>query len=40
MFVDKDLRYRVVEKMTVVVDNILECVTIWNMVWKKRKMSL
>jgi len=28
LYVDKDLNYKVVEKMSMVVDNLLECVTI------------
>lgn len=33
---DKDLNYKVVEKMSMVVDNLLECVTIEIRIEKKK----
>ncbi len=37
LFVDKNLIYKVVEKITTVVDNVLECVSIELLMGKKEK---
>lgn len=40
LYVDKDLNYKVVEKMSMVVDNLLECVTIEMCMEKKKNISV
>ncbi len=40
MYVDKNLNYKVVESMTTVIDNLLECITFEVCQRKKRMLSL